>query len=124
LEGRDGGIIGVGVNEQGTVNTVSSTSQNYFGSIHSNIATPTVFKSDFIKLRQIILNYQIPSSLLNKINVKGATIGLVARNVAILMKKTGNLDPESNYNNSNAQGLEYGSAPTTRNIGINLNIKF
>ncbi len=124
LEGRDGGIIGVGVNEQGTPNTVSSTSQNYFGSIHSNIATPTVFKSDFIKLRQIILNYQIPSSLLNKINVKGATIGLVARNVAILMKKTGNLDPESNYNNSNAQGLEYGSAPTTRNIGLNLNIKF
>ncbi|MBD1363767.1 SusC/RagA family TonB-linked outer membrane protein [Mucilaginibacter sp. ZT4R22] len=124
LEGRDGGIIGVGVNEQGTPNTVSSTSQNYFGSIHSNIATPTVFKSDFIKLRQIILNYQIPSSLLNKINVKGATIGLVARNVVILMKKTGNLDPESNYNNSNAQGLEYGSAPTTRNIGLNLNIKF
>jgi TonB-linked SusC/RagA family outer membrane protein len=124
LEGRDGGIIGVGVNEQGTPNTVSSTSQNYFGNIHANIATPTVFKSDFIKLRQIILNYQIPSSLLNKINVKGATIGLVARNVAILMKKTGNLDPESNYNNSNAQGLEYGSAPTTRNIGLNLNIKF
>jgi TonB-linked SusC/RagA family outer membrane protein len=124
LEGRDGGIVGVGVNEQGTVNTVNSTSQNYFGSIHSNIATPTIFKSDFIKLRQIILNYQLPSSLLSKINVKGATIGLVARNVAILMKKTGNLDPESNYNNSNAQGLEYGSAPTTRNIGINLNIKF
>lgn len=124
LEGRDGGIVGVGVNEQGTVNTVNSTSQNYFGSIHSNIATPMVFKSDFIKLRQIILNYQLPSSLLSKINVKGATIGLVARNVAILMKKTGNLDPESNYNNSNAQGLEYGSAPTTRNIGINLNIKF
>lgn len=124
LEGRDGGLVGVGVNEQGTVNTVNSTSQNYFGSIHSNIATPTIFKSDFIKLRQIILNYQIPSSLLSKVNVKGATIGLVARNVAILMKKTGNLDPESNYNNSNAQGLEYGSAPTTRNIGINLNIKF
>lgn len=124
LEGRDGGIVGAGVNEQGTPNTVNSTSQNYFGNIHANVATPMVFKSDFIKLRQIILNYQLPSSLLNKINVKGATIGLVARNVAILMKKTGNLDPESNYNNSNAQGLEYGSAPTTRNIGLNLNIKF
>jgi hypothetical protein len=124
LPGREGGIVGVGVNEQGTPNTVNSTAQNYWGSVHSNVATLSVFKSDFIKLRQIILNYQLPTSLLSRINVKSATIGLVARNVAILMKKTGNLDPESNYNNSNAQGLEYGSAPTTRNIGVNLNIKF
>lgn len=124
LAGREGGIVGIGVNEQGSPNTVNSTAQNYWGSVHSNIATLTVFKSDFIKLRQIILNYQLPVSLFSRLNVKRATIGLVARNVAILMKKTGNLDPESNYNNGNAQGLEFGSAPTTRNIGINLNIKF
>ena len=124
LAGRDGGIVGVGVNEAGAPNTVRATAQDYWGNVHANVATVSVFSSDFIKLRQIILNYQLPTSLLNKINVKSATIGLVARNVAILMKKTGSLDPESNYNNSNAQGLEYGSAPTTRNIGLNLNIKF
>jgi len=124
LEGREGGIVGVGVNEAGAPNTVRASAQDYWGNVHANVATVSVFKSDFIKLRQIILNYQLPTALLNKINVKSATIGVVARNVAILMKKSGSIDPESNYNNSNAQGLEYGSAPTTRNIGLNLNIKF
>lgn len=124
LEGRDGGIVGVGVNPSGQPNTVRATAQDFYGNLHANVATVSVFSSDFIKLRQIIFNYQLPTAFLNKMHVRSATIGFVARNVAILMKKSGSIDPESNYNSSNAQGLEYGSAPTTRNLGLNLNLKF
>ncbi len=124
LEGREGGIVGPGVNQGGTKNTVTATAQAYWGGLFNRIATINIFKSDFIKLRQLILDYSFPVTRWSKTPVKGLSVGLVARNVAILMKKTPNFDPESTYNNSNAQGLEYGSAPTTRNIGINLNVKF
>ena len=124
VAGRESGIVGAGVNEAGGTNAVSSTAQNFWGSVHSNIASLMVFKSDFIKLRQVVLDYSFPAAKLSKLHIKGITVGLVARNIAILMKKTGSLDPESNFNNGNAQGLEFGSAPTTRNIGVNLNVKF
>ena len=56
--------------------------------------------------------------------IKSASISIVARNVAILLKHTPNIDPESNYNNTNAQGLELAGYPTVRNFGFNLNVKF
>ena len=52
------------------------------------------------------------------------TMGIVGRNLAILKKYTPNIDPESTYNNSNAQGLEYAGAPATRTFGVNLNARF
>jgi hypothetical protein len=51
-------------------------------------------------------------------------ISLVGRNLAIIKKHTPNIDPESNYNNSIAQGLELAGVPPTRTYGINLNVKF
>jgi len=123
LQGREGGIVGQGVNEAGAVNTVNTTAQNYWGNLFNKVATPNVFKSDFIKLRQIILNYSFKTFNVKNTPVK-FTVGLVGRNLAILKKYTPNIDPESSYNNGNAQGLEYAGAPATRTFGINLNARF
>ncbi|MEP7145182.1 MAG: hypothetical protein ABI707_20015 [Ferruginibacter sp.] len=40
------------------------------------------------------------------------------------MKHTPNIDPESNLNNTNAQGLELAGYPAVRNYGFNVNVKF
>ncbi len=43
------------------------------------------------------------------------------------MKRTDNIDPESNFTNSISglsQGLELGGVPPVRSIGANLNIRF
>lgn len=124
LEGRDGGIVGVGVNQQGQPNTVVAKAQDYWGNLFNKVATINVYKSDFIKLRQVVFNYTFPATTLGKTPFKDLSIGIVGRNLLILMKKTPNIDPESTYNSSNAQGLEYAGAPATRTLGVNLSVKF
>jgi TonB-linked SusC/RagA family outer membrane protein len=125
LPGREGGLIGEGVNEKGEPNQVRVEAQPYYDRIANNIATPFVYSSDFIKLRQVILDYSIPSKYLgSKLPFKAVSLSLTGRNLWIIHKKTPNIDPESNYSNSNAQGLEFYSAPPTRSMGVNLNLKF
>jgi TonB-linked SusC/RagA family outer membrane protein len=123
LEGRETGIIGEGVNEKGEPNAIRVPAQQYYERLF-NIATPYVYSSDFLKLRQVILDYSIPVRYLTKLPFKGASVSLVGRNLAILMKKIPNIDPESTYNNSNAQGLELAGVPPTRSMGVNINLKF
>lgn len=123
LPGRETGVVGKGVNEKGEPNAVNVPAPQYYQYLY-NFAEPFVYSSDFLKLRQIIIDYTIPSRLLNKMPFKAASISIVGRNLAILMKHTPNIDPESTYNNTNAQGLEFAGAPPTRSMGINLNLKF
>ncbi|MGI4020205.1 MAG: SusC/RagA family TonB-linked outer membrane protein [Janthinobacterium lividum] len=124
LAGRQGGIVGLGVNQAGQPNTVAADAQAYWGNLFNKVATINVFSSDFIKLRQLIFNYTFPNTMLRGTPIKDISIGLVGRNVFTFMKKTPNIDPESTYNSSNAQGLEYAGAPVTRTLGLNLNVKF
>lgn len=125
LPGRAGGVVGEGIDQAtGNKNAISVPAQDYYQSIALNISTPFVYKSDFIKLRQIIFGYNVPSSLLGKSPFKAASVSLVGRNLLILSKHTPNIDPESNYNAGNAQGLEWYGAPPVRSFGVNVNFKF
>jgi TonB-linked SusC/RagA family outer membrane protein len=125
LPGRDGGVVAAGIDEAtGAQNKVNVPAQDYYQSIALNISSPFVYKSDFIKLRQIIFGYNLPSKMLGKSPFKGVAISLVGRNLLILKKYTPNIDPESSYNSGNAQGLEWYGAPPVRSIGLNLNLKF
>ncbi|WP_229206160.1 SusC/RagA family TonB-linked outer membrane protein [Dyadobacter fermentans] len=124
LVGREGGVTGEGVTESGEPNTAKAPAQAYYSNWYSAIATPFVHKSDFIKLRQIIFQYSIPSRFLGKMPFKGASVSIVGRNLAVLMKKVPVIDPEATYNNGNAQGVEFAGTPPTRSYGVNLNLKF
>jgi TonB-linked SusC/RagA family outer membrane protein len=127
LPGRDGGITGVGVTEDGKPNTKLVTAdkiQDYYGRIGGQIGTPFVYDASFIKLRQLSIGYDLPTSLLENSPIKRLTLSLVGRNLLILMKNVPNIDPETNINTTNAQGLELGGIPPTRTVGFNLNVKF
>jgi TonB-linked SusC/RagA family outer membrane protein len=124
LEGRETGIVGNGVNEQGQKNTVNAKAWDYYGALASDVSSTFVYDADFIKLRQIIIGYNIPSSVFKKLPITGVNISLVGRNLAILKKDTPNIDPESNFNNTVAQGLELAGVPHFRSYGLNLNVKF
>ena len=84
-----------------------------------------MYNGDFVKLREVVLTYRLPVGKLAFLGEKQSTsIALVGRNLAILHKKTDLFDPESSYTSGNAQGLEAFGVPRTRNIGVNLKIKF
>jgi TonB-linked SusC/RagA family outer membrane protein len=124
LEGRESGIVGNGVNELGQKNTVNANAWDYYGSLQANVSSAFVYDADFIKLRQVVIGYNIPTGAFKKLPINAINISLVGRNLAVLKKDIPNVDPESNYNNSVAQGLELAGVPPFRSYGLNLNIKF
>ena len=127
LNGREGGVVGVGVTETGEANTVSVDPQIYYQAISTganHITEEFVYDASFIKLRSLSLGYTVPQSLLGDMFIKSATISVVARNIATLLKHTPNIDPESNLNNTNGQGLELSGYPMVRSLGFNVNLKF
>ncbi|HLS95249.1 MAG TPA: SusC/RagA family TonB-linked outer membrane protein [Sphingobacterium sp.] len=125
LEGREGGIVGKGVTESGDINTTSVDAQTYWKYIVDQSFTEEfVYDAGFVKLREISVGYKLPGSMLAKTPFRGASLSLVGRNLWTIHKSTPNIDPESNINNGNGQGLELNGYPYTRNIGFNLNLKF
>ena len=66
--------------------------------------------------------YTFPEKMLGKF-VKSLSLSFVARNPFIVWKNIPNIDPDSGYNTS-GMGLEYGSLPSRRSYGFNVNVKF
>lgn len=125
LAGRETGITVDGVNEDGSANTTSVSAEAYYQRLAS-ISKFNVLDGDYIKLRQVTLGYTIPEKAFANIPViRTIQLSFVARNLAILMKKSDNIDPEAEFAASiNYAGIEGTSLPSTRTFGINANIKF
>ena len=98
--------------------------QNYWSQLGERAENKFVYDASFIKLRQLTFGYSIPKSILGKTPFQFVTLSFVARNLATLYKKTPNIDPESSYTSSNAQGLDYYGMPPTRTYGFNLRVTF
>jgi hypothetical protein len=86
--------------------------------------TTSVFDGDFIKLRSVVLSYNLPVKKLKFVNLQSANFSLVSRNLAIIYKKITDFDPESAYTIGNNQGASSNTIPRTRDIGFNLVVKF
>jgi TonB-linked SusC/RagA family outer membrane protein len=128
LQGREGGYIGKGVQENGHPNDIAVPAQQYFQDISAggtdHIAEEFVYDASFVKWRSASLTYNLPASLLRRKFIRGLSVSLVGRNLATLMKHIPNVDPESSINNTNGQGLELTGYPVERSWGMNINVKF
>jgi TonB dependent receptor len=125
LVGRENGIT-TGVVEGGAANTVTAKAQDYYTALANNVTKISVVDGDFIKLRQLTFGYNIPAGVLAKLPlIRAVNVSLVARNLAYLMKKATNIDPEATFGaNLQYSGIEGTSLPSSRNYGVNVNIKF
>jgi len=126
LEGRVGGVIGQGVNQSGTPNTVATPVQTYWEHLRTQqIIESVVYNGGYWKLRQISLGYDFTKLIPAKWPIKGIKLDLVANNVLMIKKWVDNIDPESfGFGSDNQAGLESAGMPTTRGVGLNLNVKF
>ena len=124
LVGREAGtIVGDGVDQDGNQNTVAADVQDYYGRIGGQIGEEFVYDASFMKLREVQLSYRVPAKWLSGTPIQVATISLVGRNLALLHSNIDNVDPESNFNNTNAQGLETSGVPQVRSFGFNINVR-
>lgn len=127
LVGREGGVVFPGVLADGQKNTAAVDPQLFYTDYRNlQIADPFIFNSDFIKLRNITLTYDMTNLVGSKVKfVKGLTLSATCRNVLILKKYIDDLDPESFASSGDFRtGYEQTSLPTTRSYGFNLNVKF
>ncbi|MBO9632688.1 MAG: SusC/RagA family TonB-linked outer membrane protein [Chitinophagaceae bacterium] len=95
----------------------------YYSDDHG-ILTPFLYDASYIKVRELMAGYSFTKKFVEKLGLSAASISIVSRNPFIIHKNVPNVDPDSNYNNGNGQGFEYGSLPSRRSWGLNLNVRF
>ncbi len=132
-----GGIIREGVTADGKPNTtkVSLNDDDYasgpgstYGLYDSYVSAPDkrfVYDAGYVKLREVALTYSFPSRMFGTNNlVKGVDVSLIGRNLAILHKNLPYADPEDSFGSGNFQGVQIGTYPAVRTVGINFKVKF
>ena len=120
------GFIAEGVieKEDGTYekNNIPVNPQSYWKTVVAKAQSLFIYDNSYVKCREITFGYTFPESMLGKY-VKALSVSFVARNPFIVWKNIPNIDPDSSYNTSGL-GLEYGSLPSRRSYGLNVNLKF
>jgi TonB-linked SusC/RagA family outer membrane protein len=86
------------------ISTSNSTNTNY-----------NYYSESFMKLREVTLTWQFPSAWLRRGFIKSVSMSAVGRNL-FLISALKHVDPDPGSDNL--------QTPSTRNLGINLNLKF
>ncbi len=125
------GVVQTGTDADGkpiyTENTRPVDPNVYWSSYYGDdrgVATPFIYDATYVKMREITLSYSVPDNIVKRLRAQDITVSLVSRNPFIIYKNVPNVDPDSNYNNGNGQGFEYGSLPGRKSWGVNFNFKF
>ena len=119
-------VPGVIENADGTFrnNDIPVNPESYWKSAADNAPSMFIYDNSYVKCREITFGYTFPEKMLTSLKVvKALNVSFVARNPFIIWKNIPNIDPDSGYNTSGL-GLEYGSLPSRRSYGINVNVKF
>ena len=97
--------------------------KTYGAQYYTGPAAQDVFKSDYLKLREINIGYTIPLS--KSYFIKSFRVAAYGRNLAIWGPDVKHFDPEATVTSSgNIQGIEGGALPSVANYGLNFSLKF
>lgn len=125
---RENGVVHPGVNPNGNVNTTPAGNPNVNGSVDGYGVMPNkrfVYDASYVKLREASIGYNLPKSVLANTSIQDAKISIVGRNLWIIHKNLPYADPETGTGNGlDSKGQSIGSLPTTRDIGIDITLKF
>ncbi len=130
------GVILPGVFPDGTVNT--NVVHYYYKYMQYGVWSSTgiggsdwidktaIFKDNYVKMREISINYSIPSKLVQRSKVfQAASVSLVGRDLFYLYSSLpDNINPEGMSGVGNGQGLEFASLPSFRSLGFQVRLSF
>lgn len=131
LPGRENGIVGKGVVDNGdgtySPNTVAVYDMSSYYDQHFGVSNVegAVFTTDFIKLREVRFDYTLKTTLVQKMKLQKLAIGVYGRDLFIWSKWPG-FDPEFGTLSGSeiSRGFEIGQFPSTKTFGVNLNVTF
>ena len=115
-------------NEDGTFseNTVSITEQDYFTNYDAPVSTQLIDAS-YLKLREVELSYTFSKALIKNTFLTNARLSFYGKNLMFwLPSENKYADPEVNGPGltGNAQGIETSQTPSSRSLGLNLQLSF
>lgn len=125
-------VVGVYKDANGNYvqNTNKVTTQQYWNAVagtgNMGIGEANIYSASNIRLRNVSLGYNVPSSILAKTNfIQSLKAGFTVTNVFMIHSNMNGIDPESVFATStNATGFEYAGIPTTRSFVFNVSIGF
>ncbi|MBI4419366.1 MAG: SusC/RagA family TonB-linked outer membrane protein [Gemmatimonadetes bacterium] len=122
LEGRETGIVIPGVRQSdGQPNTTVVPAEVWQ---HTQWSTQenNIFDASYVKLREVRVGFDLPRNIVRRLPVQSARISLVGRNLLLIHKNSPHIDPETGFDASNFQGVEYAQLPPARTLGFTLRV--
>jgi TonB-linked SusC/RagA family outer membrane protein len=116
---NEGNIINEGELAFTQANSNATFLQDWISRYYNTNETNIISRS-FGKLREVIVTYNLPSSVLNKTFINRASVSLVGRNLLYFAEKK-DIDVEQYLGEDAVSGLQ---TPTMRRYGVNVNITF
>jgi len=81
-----------------------------------------VFTNDYVKLREISVDYSIPKKISDRLKLQKVSLNLAVRNIGYIYKSVPNIDPESAL--SSEGFIENSFYPSVRTFSFGLNVSF
>lgn len=107
---------------------MSKTTDYYYHTSNLTIERNLVLDRSYVKLREVVLTYDLPQTLLKKLPaIKGLTLGVVGKNLLLWTPKSNNfIDPETSTFGNDLTGDfgEFRGLPSVRSYGANLRVTF
>jgi TonB-linked SusC/RagA family outer membrane protein len=117
----DPGVLVRGVLPDGTINgeggnDVRVLAQDYYEGVWGK-HDRSILDATYLKFRELRIAYELPASIASWMGFNGGNVALIGRNL-FLWSKANDIDPETAFDASNAQGIEFGQHPSVRSYGF------
>jgi TonB-linked SusC/RagA family outer membrane protein len=128
--------MGSGKYEPNSTSTDGTYSTGIYGTSMRNfikrpldhVSEAQLFSSTYVKLRELSLGYTLPAKLVSRTFIKNARISLTGRNLLLFTPSSNkHFDPEVSVATQGGgliPGFENMSTPSTREMGVSLNLNF
>jgi TonB-linked SusC/RagA family outer membrane protein len=104
------------------------TARDFIKKPLDHISEAQLFSATYVKLRELSLGYSLPANLLGRTFIKTAKISVTGRNLLLFTPKSNrHFDPEvatATGGSGLVPGFENMSIPSTREMGVSLNLNF
>jgi TonB-linked SusC/RagA family outer membrane protein len=89
------------------------------------IVSDYILDATNVRLREVVLGYNLPRSLLEKTPFTDVNISLVGRNLFLFYNAAKHVDPESGFNSGSVgNAVEATALPATRSYGFSVTVNF
>jgi TonB-linked SusC/RagA family outer membrane protein len=121
----DGNPTGEYAENTAPINDSDGQLQNFWSNGGFDLDRSFIVSKSFVKLREVVLSYSFPQSLLSRTPLTRVELSLIGRNLLMWVPEENLfIDPESTTfgTDIDSEFGEYGASPTTRSYGFNLRI--